>query len=118
MSSWRCFPSLGISTPSLSAQGEQRRSTYFNIGRDIPLLFAVARHFKPAEADKAFRLFVSWSVRFLIFGGRGGMLDSQYSLRAKEVGTGEITTAEQLKKKMDQYVPIDREFEEAFAVAR
>jgi len=26
----------GFDTPSLSAQGEQRRSTYFNIGRDIP----------------------------------------------------------------------------------
>jgi hypothetical protein len=26
----------GISTPSLPAQGEQRRSTHFNIGRDIP----------------------------------------------------------------------------------
>jgi len=25
----------GISTPSLQAQGEQRRSSYFNIGRDI-----------------------------------------------------------------------------------
>jgi GDP-mannose mannosyl hydrolase len=28
------FP--GFDTPSLPAQGEQRRSTYFNIGRDIP----------------------------------------------------------------------------------
>jgi hypothetical protein len=26
----------GISTPSLQAQGEQRRSSFFNIGRDIP----------------------------------------------------------------------------------
>jgi hypothetical protein len=26
----------GFDTPSLSAQGEQRRSTYFNISRDIP----------------------------------------------------------------------------------
>jgi hypothetical protein len=26
----------GFDTPSLPAQGEQRRSTYFNIGRDIP----------------------------------------------------------------------------------
>jgi hypothetical protein len=26
----------GFDTPSLSAQGEQRRFTYFNIGRDIP----------------------------------------------------------------------------------
>jgi hypothetical protein len=27
----------GISTPSLKAQGEQRRSSLFNIPRDIPL---------------------------------------------------------------------------------
>jgi hypothetical protein len=27
----------GFDTPSLPAQGEQRRSTYFNIGRDIPV---------------------------------------------------------------------------------
>jgi len=47
-----------------------------------PLMFAVSRHFSNTEADKAFRLFVSWSVRFLIYGGRGGMLDTQYSLRA------------------------------------
>jgi hypothetical protein len=26
----------GFDTPSLPAQGEQRRFTYFNIGRDIP----------------------------------------------------------------------------------
>jgi hypothetical protein len=29
----------GFDTPSLPAQGEQRRSTYFNIGRDIPSAF-------------------------------------------------------------------------------
>jgi hypothetical protein len=27
----------GFDTPSLPAQGEQRRSSYFNIDRDIPL---------------------------------------------------------------------------------
>jgi len=27
----------GISTPSLTAQGEQRRSSFFNNDRDIPL---------------------------------------------------------------------------------
>ncbi len=42
-----------------------------------PLLFSVARHFDPIELSKAYKLFVSWSVRFLIFGGRGGMLDMQ-----------------------------------------
>lgn len=83
-----------------------------------PLLFAVARKFSIEEADKAFRLFVSWSVRFLIYGGRGGMLDTQYSLRAQEVGTGKITTAAQLRDKMKDYVPSDGQFEEAFATAR
>lgn len=83
-----------------------------------PLLFAVARHFDPIEADKAFRLFVSWSVRFLIVGGRGGMLDTQYSLRAKEVGKKEVTKARDLREAMKKYVPSDSEFEQAFAVAR
>jgi Protein of unknown function DUF262/Protein of unknown function (DUF1524) len=83
-----------------------------------PLLFAVARHFSVSEADKAFHLFVSWSVRFLIFGGRGGMLDTQYSNRAKEVGTKQITKASELKEAMTRYVPTDAEFEEAFATAR
>ena len=83
-----------------------------------PLMFAVARHFDPIEADKAFRLFVGWSVRFLIFGGRGGMLDTQYSLRARDVGTKEITKARELREAMKNYVPSDTEFEAAFAVAR
>lgn len=83
-----------------------------------PLLFAVARHFDPAEAEKAFKLFVSWSVRFLIYGGRGGMLDTQYSNRAKEVGTREITKARELREKMKNYVPNDDEFRGAFATAR
>lgn len=83
-----------------------------------PLMFAVATHFEPIEADKAFRLFVSWSVRFLVFGGRGGMLDTQYSLRAKDVGTKHITKARELRDAMKSYVPSDAEFEAAFAVAR
>jgi hypothetical protein len=83
-----------------------------------PLCFAVAKHFSVEEADKAFSLFVSWSVRFLIFGGRGGMLDKQYSLRAQEVGTGKVTTAKQLRDNMTAYVPTDAEFESAFADAR
>lgn len=93
-------------------------SEHLRVDQIRPLLFAVARHFDPIEADKAFFLFVSWSVRFLIFGGRGGMLDAQYSIRAKEVGTRQITKAHELRKAMDAYVPSDTEFEEAFAVAR
>jgi hypothetical protein len=83
-----------------------------------PLLFAVTRHFEKEELEKAFKLFVSWSVRFLIAGGRGGMLDEQYGLRAQEVGQGKITKARELREAMQRYVPTDREFEEAFATAR
>jgi hypothetical protein len=93
-------------------------SEHLRVDQIRPLLFAVARYFDPIEADKAFFLFVSWSVRFLIFGGRGGMLDTQYSLRAREVGTRQITKARELREAMSNYVPTDSEFQEAFAVAR
>jgi hypothetical protein len=93
-------------------------SEHLQVEQIRPLLFAVARHFSSDEADRAFKLFVSWSVRFLIFGGRGGMLDTQYSARAMEVGTGRITKASQLRDAMKNYVPNDREFEEAFSGAR
>lgn len=91
---------------------------YLKVQQIRPLMFAVARHFDVIETDKAFKLFVGWSVRFLIFGGRGGMLDMQYSLRAKEVGTGQITKARELREAMRNYVPSDKEFEAAFATAR
>jgi len=99
-------------------QSIETMSQHLRVQQIRPLMFAVARWLKPKEADKAFRLFVSWSVRFLIYGGRGGMLDTQYSLRAKEVGTKRITTAANLRKAMSEYVPTDSEFEEAFATAR
>ncbi len=83
-----------------------------------PLMFAVALRFSPTEAEKAFRLFVSWSVRFLIYGGRGGLLDTQYSLRAMDVGTNAIATASALRDAMQKHVPTDAEFEAAFATAR
>ncbi len=82
-----------------------------------PLMFAVARRFSISEAQKAFRLFVSWSVRFLVVGGRGGLLDRHYADRAKEIGTGEVTTAKELAKKMD-IVPTDAVFQAAFSDAR
>lgn len=74
--------------------------------------------FDVEEADKAFKLFVSWSVRFLIYGGRGGLLDTQYSLRAQDVGTGRIKKARELRESMERHVPTDRDFEDAFASAR
>lgn len=99
-------------------QSVETIASHLRVQQIRPLMFAVVRLFEPAEAEKAFRLFVSWSVRFLIYGGRGGMLDTQYSLRAQDVGTKRITKARQLRDAMKEYVPTDAEFEEAFATAR
>jgi hypothetical protein len=99
-------------------QSVETLAEHLQVEQIRPLLFAVARNFDPDELEKAFRLFVSWSVRFLIYGGRGGMLDLQYSLRAQEVGTKKITKARELREAMAKYVPTDAAFEEAFATAR
>lgn len=83
-----------------------------------PLMFATAHHFDPDEATKAFRLFVSWSVRYLVVGGRGGFLDSHYAQRAYEIGSGSVKSVKELADRMKAYLPNDLSFEEAFATAR
>ena len=83
-----------------------------------PLLFAVARRFDLKEGRKAFRMLVAWSVRFLIVGGRGGLLDRNYGSRAQDVGLGRITTARGLHDAMSDVVPSDEVFRTAFAHAR
>jgi hypothetical protein len=83
-----------------------------------PLMFTVSRHFSIKEANLAFRLFVFWSVRFLISGGRGGLLDRNYALRAQEIGTGKIKTGQELADTMAEIVPSDSRFEVDFSEAR
>lgn len=83
-----------------------------------PLLFAISRHFSPEEANKAFRYCVAISVKFLIFGGRGGFLDEHYAVRAHLIGTKKITKATELRASLENEVPTDTQFQQAFAVAR
>lgn len=104
--------------PASTRHSIETMASHLRVQQIRPLMFAVSRHFPAHEADKALRLFVSWSVRFLIYGGRGGMLDTQYSLRAHDVGTKRIKTAKALREAMEEYVPTDSEFEAAFATAR
>jgi Protein of unknown function DUF262/Protein of unknown function (DUF1524) len=91
---------------------------HLRVKQILPLLFAVARQFTPEETEKAYRLFVSWSVRFLVYGGRGGLLDKNYAERAFEVGSGRIAKARELREAMKEVVPADGEFQAAFATAR
>jgi hypothetical protein len=104
--------------------GTTTRNNIATINRDLrveqirPLMFAVARKFTPAEAKLAFRLFVFWSVRFLIVGGRGGLLDRNYALAAEKIGKATITTAAVLAEELKDILPSDAIFETAFAEAR
>jgi hypothetical protein len=93
-------------------------SSVLKVEQIRPLMFAVARNFNVQEAKRAFRLFVCWSVRFLIVGGRGGFLDTNYARAAHEVGKGKITTVKQLREFMIDVIPTDAVFEAAFADAR
>jgi hypothetical protein len=83
-----------------------------------PLMLAVARKFSEKEAAKAFRLFVSWSVRFLIVGGGSqGKLHRYYGTRAHEVTRGDLKTAADLARSMTDLVPNNTQFAEEFSRA-
>jgi hypothetical protein len=80
-----------------------------------PLLLAVLNNFTVAEARKALRLMVTWSVRFLIFGGLGGgALESQYCQRAVDIRSGKIGSTKELLNAMKDIVPTDSQFKKAF----
>jgi len=104
--------------------GTSTRKHIATINRDLriaqirPLMFAVARHFSVKEAKAAIKLMVLWSVRFLIAGGRGGLLDRNYALRAQEITSGKIKSADALRKALSDIIPTDALFEAAFAEAR
>ncbi len=104
--------------------GTTTRKNLSTINRDLrveqirPLMFAVSRHFSLREARLAFRLFVSWSVRILVVGTRGGLLDRNYAVCAQEISSGKLRSAEELTKKLADVIPTDALFETAFAEAR
>jgi len=108
---WRAYPET-------AAQDIETLNRHLRVSQIRPLIFAIAHYMEPKEAAKALQLCVSWSVRFLIVGGRGGMLDTQYSRRAYDIGNDVIQKARDLRETMRTYVPSNEEFEQAFAVAR
>ena len=107
-----------------NAYGSSTKKHISTINRDLrvhqirPLMLAVARHFSVREAQLAFRMFVFWSVRFLVVGGRGGLLDRNYALAAADVGTQKIQTADELMQSLSNIIPSDALFKAAFADVR
>ena len=101
-----------------STRGHVKAILELRIQQIRPLMLAVLTKFKKGEIKQAFRVFVGWSVRFLIVGGgRGGTLERHYGERAQEVNSGTIQTTNQLVSKMADVVPRDAAFEAAFAEA-
>lgn len=107
--------------PRWAEYSKQSRDAVHTISKEIkseqirPLMLAVARNFDIPEAQKAFVAMVSWSVRFLIAGTRGGgVLERAYGSSARAVYNGEISTTEQLRERLQSVVPSDTLFKSAF----
>lgn len=83
-----------------------------------PLMLSVARHFNESNTEAAFKVMVSWSVRFLVEGVRGGRLDDLYARLANEIYRGSIKTADELKKAAAKSIPTDSQFKSSFETAR
>jgi hypothetical protein len=83
-----------------------------------PAMLAVASQFSPKEANEAFRMFITWGVRFVITSKTSrGSIDEQIGEAANLVFTGEIKTAAALYKKVSDLIPVDEEFRRAFEIA-
>jgi uncharacterized protein with ParB-like and HNH nuclease domain len=83
-----------------------------------PLMLSVARFFNKADAAVSFRRMVSWSVRFMVIGARGGRLDEGYARLANGIFKGEIKNATDLKNEAAKFIVTDAEFQKEFEVAR
>ena len=81
-----------------------------------PLLLAILTNFPVQEVKKSMKLLLSWSVRFLIYGGLG-YLETQYCEKAVEIRKDKIKTAKELAAAMKDVVPTDRLFHQEFVTA-
>ena len=86
----------------------------------LPLLLAVLKKFAPTQARAAMKMFLSWSVRFMVAGsGGGGPLDRAYGALANDVMEKKIETVAQLRDKIRPGVlRTDAEFKQMFSKAR
>jgi len=109
--------------PRWKSFSRQARLCLHTITRELgieqirPLLLAIVRSFTQIEAEKAFEMCLSCSVRFLVVGGGGGgLLDRHYGLHAAEITNNEITTAKKLLQAMHEIIPSDEVFKKAFEI--
>lgn len=83
-----------------------------------PLLLSALNKFSKKDIEKTVKLIVSWSVRNLITGKLGGgVLEKEFSGKAKDISDGKIINAIKLKKSLEKIIPGDIEFKEKFEIA-
>ncbi|MGL4419148.1 MAG: HNH endonuclease family protein, partial [Gemmataceae bacterium] len=100
---------------------ERVKTSVVNISQEVkmtfirPLMLAVATRFDPGEVHRAFRMFESWVIRFLIAGGsRSGATIDMIGKAAKEVSGGKMKTASQIAEMVKGTIPNDTTFHAAF----
>lgn len=88
-----------------------------NLEQYRPLMLAVLAKFDKSEIERFVPSLVSWVVRGLAVGSLGaGVAESAFSEAAREIRNGKITqTGEILNTRVGNLVPIDSEFQAAFA---
>jgi hypothetical protein len=84
------------------------------------LLLATMQHFTPAELKKVLRAVVAWSVRGLVVGGfiGGGTIEKALPTAAVKIRSGAIKDASSLGQELNNVIPSDGDFEEAFRRVR
>jgi hypothetical protein len=83
-----------------------------------PLMLAVAARFAPKEASEAFRMFITWGVRFIITSNTSrGSIDELLAEAANLVFLKKIVNATGLFKQVSETIPVDEEFRRAFEIA-
>jgi hypothetical protein len=84
-----------------------------------PLMLACMKSLSPIEVERAFRMFIWWSVRFIVTGTPTGAVEKYYAGRAAELWKGKaIKNAKELANAMAKFVPDDAAFKNAFETIR
>ena len=112
-----CDDNFWSSYPS-SAKTSMQTLNFFKMVQVRPLILSVLENFDEKEVEKALKLLVNVSVRFLIVGGLGGgALEQKYCEGALKINNNEISTAKQLSDFMKSSAPSDSEFKSSFETA-
>jgi uncharacterized protein with ParB-like and HNH nuclease domain len=107
---WSNYPS--------SSKTSMQTLNFFKMVQVRPLILSVLENFDEKEVEKALKLLVNVSVRFLIVGGLGGgALEQKYCEGATKINNNEISTAKQLSDFMKSSAPSDSEFKSSFETA-